>query len=63
MRQAFAEGFRGAGYEVLNAVVLNQVLVSFGDDETTATDHKRHTGRGNMLVRRYGLEGTQGYAN
>lgn len=32
---AFAEGFRGAGYEVLNDVVLNQVLVSFGDDETT----------------------------
>ena len=32
----FAEGFRAAGYAVLNDVVLNQVLVSFGDDETTA---------------------------
>jgi glutamate/tyrosine decarboxylase-like PLP-dependent enzyme len=32
----FAEGFRVGGYEVLNDVVLNQVLVSFGDDETTA---------------------------
>jgi len=31
----FAEGFRGAGFEVLNDVVLNQVLVSFGDDKTT----------------------------
>jgi glutamate/tyrosine decarboxylase-like PLP-dependent enzyme len=31
----FAEGFRAAGYEVLNEVVLNQVLVSFGDDVTT----------------------------
>lgn len=31
----FAEGLRSAGYEVLNDVVLNQVLVSFGDDETT----------------------------
>jgi glutamate/tyrosine decarboxylase-like PLP-dependent enzyme len=31
----FAEGFRAAGYEVLNDVVLNQVLVSFGDDEIT----------------------------
>lgn len=31
----FAEGFRAAGYAVLNDVVLNQVLVSFGDDETT----------------------------
>lgn len=32
----FAEGFRAAGYEVLNDVVLNQVLISFGDDATTA---------------------------
>ena len=30
----FAEGFRAAGHEVLNEVVLNQVLVSFGDEET-----------------------------
>jgi len=31
----FAEGLRAAGYEVLNDVVLNQVLVSFGDDDAT----------------------------
>ncbi len=31
----FAGGFRKAGYRVLNEVVLNQVLVSFGDEETT----------------------------
>jgi glutamate/tyrosine decarboxylase-like PLP-dependent enzyme len=31
----FADGLRAAGYEVLNDVVLNQVLVSFGDDGTT----------------------------
>ena len=31
----FADGFRQAGYEVLNEVVLNQVLVSFGSAETT----------------------------
>jgi glutamate/tyrosine decarboxylase-like PLP-dependent enzyme len=31
----FAEGLRAAGHEVLNEVVLNQVLVSFGDDERT----------------------------
>lgn len=31
----FAEGFQAAGHQVLNDVVLNQVLVSFGDDETT----------------------------
>jgi glutamate/tyrosine decarboxylase-like PLP-dependent enzyme len=36
-RQArrFAEGLRAAGHSVLNDVVLNQVLVSFGDAERT----------------------------
>ena len=36
-RQArrFAEGFQSAGFDVLNQVVLNQVLVSFGDPEKT----------------------------
>jgi aromatic-L-amino-acid decarboxylase len=32
----FAEGLIAAGYEVLNEVVLNQVLVSFGSPELTA---------------------------
>lgn len=31
----FADGLAAAGYRVLNEVVLNQVLVSFGDAETT----------------------------
>jgi glutamate/tyrosine decarboxylase-like PLP-dependent enzyme len=31
----FAKGLEAAGYEVLNDVVLNQVLVAFGDAETT----------------------------
>lgn len=31
----FAEAFRAAGFEVLNDVVLNQVLVAFGDADTT----------------------------
>ncbi len=31
----FADRFRQAGYRVLNDVVLNQVLVSFGDDAET----------------------------
>ncbi|MDX1686741.1 MAG: pyridoxal-dependent decarboxylase [Candidatus Promineifilaceae bacterium] len=31
----FAEGLTAAGHDVLNDVVLNQVLVSFGDAETT----------------------------
>jgi glutamate/tyrosine decarboxylase-like PLP-dependent enzyme len=33
--RAFADGFRDAGFEVLNEVVLNQVLVSFGEPDTT----------------------------
>jgi glutamate/tyrosine decarboxylase-like PLP-dependent enzyme len=31
----FAEGLRSAGYQVINEVTLNQVLVAFGDAETT----------------------------
>jgi glutamate/tyrosine decarboxylase-like PLP-dependent enzyme len=31
----FAEGLRSAGYTILNDVVINQVLVSFGDAEKT----------------------------
>jgi glutamate/tyrosine decarboxylase-like PLP-dependent enzyme len=31
----FAEGLRAAGYTMLNEVVLNQVLVVFGDAERT----------------------------
>lgn len=34
--QRFADGLRSAGIEVLNEVELNQVLVKFGDAETTA---------------------------
>lgn len=35
LAEQFASGLRAAGYEVLNDVVLNQVLVSFGDNEKT----------------------------
>lgn len=31
----FAKGLEGAGYEILNDIVLNQVLVSFGHADTT----------------------------
>jgi len=31
----FADGLRGAGYEILNSVELNKVLVRFRDDEMT----------------------------
>ena len=43
----FAEGLEAAGYQILNEVVLNQVLVSFGDDETT-----------NQVIREIQAEGT-----
>jgi glutamate/tyrosine decarboxylase-like PLP-dependent enzyme len=33
--QRLAEGLRAAGYEILNDVVINQVLVSFGDEART----------------------------
>ncbi len=33
--RSFADGVSDAGYEVLNEVVLNQVLVSFGDADAT----------------------------
>jgi glutamate/tyrosine decarboxylase-like PLP-dependent enzyme len=33
--ERFAEGLRSCGYDVLNQVVLNQVLVSFGDAKRT----------------------------
>jgi glutamate/tyrosine decarboxylase-like PLP-dependent enzyme len=33
--QLFAEGFRKAGFEVPHQVFINQVMVSFGDDEKT----------------------------
>jgi len=38
---SFAEGLQKAGYQVLNEVVLNQVLVKFGDDEKTRHIIKR----------------------
>jgi glutamate/tyrosine decarboxylase-like PLP-dependent enzyme len=33
---AFADGLRAVGFEILNEVELNQVLVAFGDDAMTA---------------------------
>jgi glutamate/tyrosine decarboxylase-like PLP-dependent enzyme len=33
--ERFAEGLAASGYEILNDVVLNQVLVSFGEPEET----------------------------
>jgi glutamate/tyrosine decarboxylase-like PLP-dependent enzyme len=35
MAKVFADRLQGAGFEILNDVVLNQVLVSFGSPEET----------------------------
>ncbi len=35
LARRFAAGLTGAGFEVANEVVLNRVLVSFGDDART----------------------------
>jgi len=35
LAKGFSEGLREAGFQVLNDVVLNQVLVSFGDADET----------------------------
>ena len=42
----FAEGLREAGFDVLNEVVLNQVLVSFGEAENTREVIRRLQGDG-----------------
>jgi glutamate/tyrosine decarboxylase-like PLP-dependent enzyme len=39
--QRFAKVLREAGYEILNDVVINQVLVSFGSDSTTQSVIRR----------------------
>ena len=56
-RARFAEGLRAAGIEVLNDVVLNQVLVSFGDDARNRAGDRRDRGRRHVLVRRHGVAG------
>jgi glutamate/tyrosine decarboxylase-like PLP-dependent enzyme len=44
--QRFADGLRDAGYEILNDVVINQVLVSFGAPEVTRAVIERVQGEG-----------------
>ena len=64
-RQAkmFADRLRTAGFTVLNEVVLNQVLVSFGERGRDSTRDRRNSGRRNPLVRGYAVAGTHGDAN
>jgi threonine aldolase len=47
LARRFAEGLQRAGFEILNDVVLNQVLISFGSPERTQE-----------LIRRVAEEGT-----
>ena len=54
---------RAAGYEILNDVVLNQVLVSFGEPDGDAARDRRRAGRRHVLVRRHGLAGPDGHAH
>lgn len=48
----FADGLRQAGFSVLNDVVLNQVVVSFGDDATTDKVIKAIQAEGTMWAGR-----------
>lgn len=48
----FADGLREAGFSVLNEVVLNQVVVSFGDDATTDRVIKAIQAEGTMWAGR-----------
>ena len=56
----FAEGLAAAGYQVLNEVVINQVLVSFGDAETTRRVLAAHTAGWNLLGGRDVVAGAYG---
>ncbi len=48
----FADRLRRAGFTILNDVVLNQVLVSFGTDDETRRVIAACPDRRNLLVRR-----------
>jgi glutamate/tyrosine decarboxylase-like PLP-dependent enzyme len=54
--KAFACGLSGRGFEILNEVVLNQVLVSFGSDEKTRSVVEKKSRRVGScgVVRRFG---------
>ncbi len=59
----FAAGLTEAGCQVLNEVVLNQVLVSFGDAARTRRVIAARAGGGHVLVRRHPLAGPRGHAH
>src|SRR5574341_188791 len=53
----FAEGLREAGFEVINEVVINQVVVAFGDDETTGRVIAAIQAEGTLWAGRTGWQG------
>ena len=59
----FAEGLRAAGHEILNDVVINQVLVSFGEPAVTRAVIAKDAGRRYLLVRRHGVARASGDAH
>ena len=59
----FAQELQKAGFEVLNDVVLNQVVVRFGDPEPNPTHHRSHSARRNLLGRRHRVAGPHGHAH
>ena len=59
----FAQKSSAAGYRILNDVVLNQVLVSFGDSKITKRVNSESARRWYLLVRRNRMAGKNGYEN
>ncbi len=53
----FADRLRAAGFTILNDVVLNQVLVSFGSEERNTESDRGCSERRHLLVRRNGMAG------
>ena len=60
---AFAEGLSAAGYEILNDVVLNQVLVSFGDEDATRRVVAAIQEDGTCWAGVHGVAGPDGHAH
>ena len=62
LARRFADGMREAGFDVLNDVVLNQVLVAFGDAARTDAVIAAVQQRGHLLVRADRLARARGHA-
>ena len=59
----FAQRLSAAGYRILNDVVLNQVLVSFGSSRNDSAGDQGHPAGWNVLVRRHGMAETDRHAH